>query len=56
MAIDLGEEAARRGIAYFLISYVDLFGAMRAKLVPRAAIGAMAETGAGFAGSRPGST
>jgi glutamine synthetase type III len=43
-------EASERGIKYFLISYTDLFGVMRAKLVPAAAIDAMAEAGAGFAG------
>ncbi|MEL7047484.1 MAG: type III glutamate--ammonia ligase, partial [Pseudomonadota bacterium] len=47
---DLSAIAAERGIKYFLISFVDLFGTMRAKLVPAAAIGEMAETGAGFAG------
>ncbi len=46
----LSEEAKSKGIRYFLISYVDLFGTLRAKLVPAAAIDAMAEAGAGFAG------
>jgi glutamine synthetase type III len=50
MTIDLAKVAAERGIKYFLISYVDLFGTMRAKLVPAVAIGDMAKTGAGFAG------
>ena len=50
MAGSLFAEASERGIKYFLISYVDLFGVMRAKLVPAAAIEAMAEAGAGFAG------
>jgi glutamine synthetase type III len=50
MSIDLAKVAAERGIKYFLISYVDLFGTMRAKLVPAVAIGDMAKTGAGFAG------
>ena len=50
MTTDLAKVAAERGIKYFLISYVDLFGTMRAKLVPAAAIGDMAKTGAGFAG------
>ncbi|MGH3136770.1 MAG: type III glutamate--ammonia ligase, partial [Gaiellaceae bacterium] len=50
MAIDLAATARERGIKYFLISYADLFGTMRAKLVPSAAIGEMAKTGAGFAG------
>ena len=39
-----------RGIRYFLIAYTDLFGILRAKLVPARAIDAMAEDGAGFAG------
>lgn len=38
MAHDLAEIAKERGIQYFLISYVDLFGVLRAKLVPAAAI------------------
>jgi glutamine synthetase len=50
MTTDLTKVAAERGIKYFLISYVDLFGTMRAKLVPAAAIGEMAKAGAGFAG------
>ena len=50
MAVDLAIEARERGIKYFLISYVDLFGTLRAKLVPAAAIGDMAKDGAGFAG------
>ncbi|MGE5721085.1 MAG: type III glutamate--ammonia ligase, partial [Sphingomonadales bacterium] len=50
MTIDLAEAAAENGIRYFLISYTDLFGAQRAKLVPASAIGPMARTGAGFAG------
>jgi len=47
---DLAKVAKEKGIKYFLISYVDLFGTMRAKLVPAAAIGGMAKSGAGFAG------
>ena len=31
--IDLAKIAEERGIKYFLISYIDLFGASRAKLV-----------------------
>jgi glutamine synthetase len=50
MATDLAAIAKERGIKYFLISYVDLFGIMRAKLVPAVAIGGMAKNGAGFAG------
>ncbi|HML91201.1 type III glutamate--ammonia ligase [Methyloceanibacter sp.] len=50
MAIDLAAEARDRGIKYFLISFVDLFGTLRAKLAPASAIAGMAEDGAGFAG------
>jgi glutamine synthetase len=46
----LSKIAAERGIRYFLIAYTDLFGVLRAKLVPARAIDAMAEDGAGFAG------
>ncbi len=48
--MDLEQAASEKGIKYFLISFIDLFGVMRAKLVPAAAIGAMARDGAGFAG------
>ena len=50
MADNLSEIAAARGIQYFLISYVDLFGFLRAKLAPAAAIAGMQKNGAGFAG------
>ncbi len=50
MATDLAQVAQDKGIAYFLISFVDLFGVLRAKLVPAAAIGDMQRDGAGFAG------
>jgi len=50
MTINLGEIAKEKGIKYFLISYTDLFGSQRAKLVPAAAIAEMQKTGAGFAG------
>jgi glutamate---methylamine ligase len=50
MAINLASEAKKRGIEYFLISFVDLFGVMRAKLVPASAIADMSKDGAGFAG------
>lgn len=48
--IDLAKAAKARGIAYFLVSFVDLFGITRAKLVPAAAIAGMQKEGAGFAG------
>ncbi|GAN78129.1 type III glutamate--ammonia ligase [Acidisphaera rubrifaciens] len=47
---DLAAIAADRGIRYFLISYTDLFGHQRAKLVPAQAIAEMQANGAGFAG------
>jgi glutamine synthetase len=50
MATDLARIAKEKRIKYFLISYVDLFGALRAKLVPARAIGEMQKAGAGFAG------
>ena len=50
MPQDLARQAAEQKIAYFLISFVDLFGTMRAKLVPAAAIEAMQRDGAAFAG------
>lgn len=46
----LSDIAQEKGIKYFLISFVDLFGAQRAKLVPAAAIDGMAVEGAGFGG------
>ena len=49
MAVDLAETAKQKEIRYFLISFVDLFGVLRAKLVPAEAIGDMQEDGAGFA-------
>jgi glutamine synthetase len=50
MAKDLAKIARDKKIAYFLISFVDLFGVLRAKLVPAAAIGPMQRDGATFAG------
>ena len=50
MAQDLAIVAKERGIRYFMISYTDLFGGQRAKLVPAAAITDMQRDGAGFAG------
>jgi glutamine synthetase type III len=46
----LGEIANRQGIKYFLISFLDLFGTLRAKIVPAGAINQVAKSGAGFAG------
>jgi glutamine synthetase type III len=47
---DLAAIADRDGIKYFLISFVDLFGVLRSKLVPARAIAGMQRDGAGFAG------
>lgn len=49
MATDLAKVAKEKKIRYFLISFTDLFGVLRAKLVPAAAIGGMQKDGAGFA-------
>ncbi|SFK57698.1 type III glutamate--ammonia ligase [Methylorubrum salsuginis] len=50
MPLDLEHAAKERGIKYFLVSYTDLFGTQRAKLVPAAAIKNTCKNGAGFAG------
>lgn len=50
MTQDLASLAKERGIRYFMISFTDLFGMQRAKLVPTAAISEMQKDGAGFAG------
>ena len=42
MPTDLAEVAKEKKIDYFLISFTDLFGMMRAKLVPDRAIADMA--------------
>lgn len=50
MSQDLAQVAKDRGIRYFMISFTDLFGFQRAKLVPAAAISDIQKDGAGFAG------
>ncbi|HIF81960.1 MAG TPA: type III glutamate--ammonia ligase [Gammaproteobacteria bacterium] len=50
MPTNLSKVATERGIKYFLISFVDLFGSLRSKLVPARAIADMQKDGAGFAG------
>jgi glutamine synthetase len=50
VAVDLEKWARDKGVKYFMISYTDLFGGQRAKLVPAQAINDMAIEGAGFAG------
>ncbi|TKB30231.1 MAG: type III glutamate--ammonia ligase, partial [Mesorhizobium sp.] len=50
MGNDLAAFAKEKGVKYFMISYTDLFGGQRAKLVPAQAIADMQRDGAGFAG------
>ena len=50
MAKNLASIAKQKKIKYFLISFVDLFGVLRSKLVPAGAIKDMQKNGAGFAG------
>ena len=50
MPKNLSKIAKVKKIKYFLISFVDLFGVLRSKLVPMQAIAEMQKNGAGFAG------
>ena len=50
MPKNLSKIAKQKKIKYFLISFVDLFGVLRSKLVPAYAIKEMQKAGAGFAG------
>ena len=50
MPKNLSNIAKSKKIKYFLISFVDLFGVLRSKLVPAQAISDMQKDGAGFAG------
>ena len=50
MSKNLLQIAKQKKIKYFLISFVDLFGVLRSKLVPAHAIKDMQNAGAGFAG------
>jgi len=50
MSKNLFKIAKQKKIKYFLISFVDLFGVLRSKLVPAHAIKEMQNAGAGFAG------
>lgn len=47
---NLEDVAREKGIKHFLVSFVDLLGVLRAKMVPARAIGQMQRDGAGFAG------
>jgi len=46
----LSKIAKEKGIRYFMVSFTDLRGIQRAKLVPAASIDKIAQEGAGFAG------
>jgi glutamine synthetase len=48
--INLSKIAEQQGIRYFMVSFTDLCGVQRAKLVPAASIDRLATEGAGFAG------
>jgi glutamine synthetase len=50
MTTDLELAAKDRGIKYYLVSYTDLFGVQRAKLVPAPAIGEAQRSGVPFGG------
>ena len=56
MTLDLAQFAKDKGIKYFMISYTDLFGAQRAKLVPAAAIPKCRRTALVSRALPPGST
>ena len=47
---DLTHRLLEQGLQFVLVSFTDLFGIQRAKLVPASAMAAMATGGAGFAG------
>lgn len=50
MPTQLETVAKKKGIEYFLVSFVDILGKLRSKMVPARAIGDMEKEGAGFAG------
>ena len=50
MATNLHQFAKKYGVKYFFVSFVDLFGVLRSKLVPATAIDEIQSEGAGFAG------
>lgn len=47
---DIEQQAAKRGIDFFLCSFVEMNGAPKAKLVPATHLRDLAQDGAGFAG------
>ena len=50
MTVNLHQFAKKNGVKYFFVSFVDLFGVLRSKLVPATAIDEIQSEGAGFAG------
>jgi len=50
MSINLNQFAKKNGVKYFFVSFVDMFGVLRSKLVPTTAIDEIQSEGAGFAG------
>ena len=50
MTVNLYQFAKKNGVKYFFVSFVDLFGVLRSKLVPATAIDEIQSEGAGFAG------
>ncbi|MDC0967745.1 type III glutamate--ammonia ligase [Alphaproteobacteria bacterium] len=50
MVTNLHQFAKKNGVKYFFVSFVDLFGVLRSKLVPATAIDEIQSEGAGFAG------
>ena len=50
MPKDLAKVVSDRKIKYVMFSFVDMFGVLRAKMVPAKAVGTLQKDGAGFAG------
>ncbi len=50
MAKDLAKIVSDKKIKYVMFSFVDMFGVLRAKMVPAKAVGRIQKDGAGFAG------
>lgn len=55
MTLDLAAFAKDKGIKYFMISYTDLFGGQRAKLVPAEASPICRRMAPALRASQPGS-
>ena len=54
MATNLHQFAKKNGVKYFFVSFVDLFGVLRSKLVPATAIDEIQSEGAGLLVSQHG--